>query len=174
MRILIDARFYGLENTGIGRYTIKLLSYLSKLDSSNDYLILLRRKYYDKLSFPKNFTKILVDIKHYGFDEQIQLPGIIKKYNPDIVHFLNSNVPINFRGKFIVTIHDLMMYKREMKATTLPLPVYFFKNFIYRKVLKHAVLKSQKIIVPSEFIKDEIIKHFKVPKEKILVTYEGI
>ncbi len=174
MKILIDARFYGLENAGIGRYTMNLVNELQKIDTGNNYIILLRKKYFDELNLPKNWEKVKADIRHYSFEEQIKLPRIIKKYNPDLTHFLNSNVPVNFKGNFVVTIHDLTMYKTNMKATTLSIPIYYAKNLVYKKVLEFAVKKSQKIIVPSKFVKDELVKNFKILEEKVRVTYEGV
>ncbi len=174
MKILIDGRFYGLENAGLGRYTINLIDQLQKQDKQNKFIILLKKRYYDNLALNENFEKVLCDIAYYSFKEQIEIPKVIKKYNPDLIHFLNSNVPILINGKFVVTIHDLTMYKTNMRATTLPLPVYYGKSFIYKKVLRHAVAKSQRIITPSQFVKDELVKNFKISKEKITVTYEGI
>lgn len=174
MKILIDARFYGLENTGIGRYTINLLDQLQRLDKQNYYLILLRKKYFDSLEFSKNFEKVLADIPHYSLEEQVKLSKIIWKYNPDLVHFLHFNIPLNFNGKFIVTIHDMTMHFTKTDSSNLPLPIYFVKRFFYKRVFRHAILRSLKIIVPSEFVKDQIVEHFKVQKQKIKVTYEGI
>ena len=48
MRIIIDARLYGLENAGLGRYVINLVRELSEIDKENEYIILLRKKYFDK------------------------------------------------------------------------------------------------------------------------------
>ncbi len=174
MTIIIDARLYGLENAGLGRYTINLLDQLQIIDRKNAYKILLRKKYFNILDFSKNFEKILCDIPHYSFQEQFKLSKIIWKHNPDLTHFLHFNVPLNFNRKFIVTIHDMTMHYQKADSSNLLLPIYFIKHTFYKKVFKHAILKSQKIIVPSEFVKDEILKNFKVPKEKILVTYEGI
>ena len=61
MKIVIDARMYGLENAGIGRYILNLISSLEKLDSKNDYFLLLRKKYYDNLYLANNFHKILAN-----------------------------------------------------------------------------------------------------------------
>jgi len=44
MKILIDARMYGLEHAGIGRYVEQLVNQLVILDVNNDYVILLRKK----------------------------------------------------------------------------------------------------------------------------------
>src|SRR5258708_5914243 len=174
MKILIDARFYGLENAGLGRYAMKLVDELQKQDTQNKYVILLRKKYFEELNLPKNWQKVRVDIKHYSFKEQIELPKIIKKYNPDLTHFLHFNVPINFGDKFIVTIHDMTMHKQKADSSNLFLPIYFVKHVFYKKVFRHAVMKSQKIIVPSKFVKEELLKNFKISEEKVEVTYEGI
>src|SRR5579859_7805504 len=174
MRVLIDARFYGLENAGLGRYTINLINELQRIDNENKYVILLRRKYYESLKFQNNFEKVLVDIRHYSIDEQLRLLGIIKKYNPDLTHFLHFNVPLNFNGKFIVTIHDMTMHNQKTEASNLLLPIYLVKHFAYKKVFEHAVKSSCKVIVPSEFVKNELVKNFKILREKITVTYEGI
>ncbi|HWA51979.1 MAG TPA: glycosyltransferase family 1 protein [Patescibacteria group bacterium] len=174
MRILIDARFYGLENAGLGRYTINLLEQLQRLDKTNQYIILLRKKYFDNLNFNKNFEKVIVDIPHYSLKEHLELSKIIEKQNPDLVHFLHFNAPLNFNGKFIVTIHDMTMHSQKTNASNLSLPKYFVKHFIYKKVFNHAIKSSEKIIVPSEFVKDELIKNFKIEKTKVKVIYEGI
>ena len=88
--------------------------------------------------------------------------------------FLFFNVPINFKGKFVVTIHDMTMHKQKTDSSNLFLPFYLAKHFAYKKVFKHAVMASQKIIVPSEFVKEDLIKNFKISKEKVEVTYEGV
>lgn len=175
MKILIDARFYGLENTGIGRYTIGLVKSLAKIDRKNDYNILLREKYFNQLNLPSNWRKVLTDIKHYSFSEQRLLPKIIKEINPDLTHFLHFNVPVVFRGKFVVTIHDLLMHKqRGLAATTLSPISYFVKRLGYQGVFAFAVKKSQRVIVPSNTVKDEIVDYYKIREEKVVVTHEGV
>ena len=175
MRIVIDARFYGLENAGLGRYTISLISELQKLDSKNEYLVLLRKKHFNQLNFNSNWKKVLVDINHYSLAEQIKLPKIIKDLKPDLVHFLHFNVPVFYKGKFIVTIHDLLMHKQRGKeATTLTPSRYFFKRLGYKFVFGNAVKKAVKVIVPSQSVKDEVCYYYKLNREKVIVTYEGI
>jgi glycosyltransferase involved in cell wall biosynthesis len=174
MKVVIDARFYGLENAGLGRYTINLINQLQNIDTRNNYIILLRKKYYESLRFQTNFEKELADIPHYSFDEQIKLPKLIRKHNPDITHFLHFNVPLTFTGKFIVTIHDMTMHTQKTTATNLFLPVYLAKHALYKRVFRNSIVKSQKIIVPSQFVKDDLLKNFKINKNKISVTYEGI
>ncbi|MEK7112170.1 MAG: glycosyltransferase family 1 protein [Patescibacteria group bacterium] len=175
MKILIDARLYGLENTGLGRYTMRLIDSLSRIDKKNEYFILLREKYFNQLNLPANWQKVLADFRHYGFAEQLKLPGLIKSLNPNVVHFVHFNVPVFYKGPFVVTIHDLLMHREKgIKATTLPAPVYFTKRLGYKTVFRFAVARSLAVIVPSEAIKKEIIEYYGTPKDKISVTYEGV
>lgn len=172
MRIAIDARFWGLEHTGLGRYTISLVKSLSKIDSKNEYFVLLRKKYFDKSKFPENFTKINADFRHYGVVEQLQLPRIIKALDVDITHYLHFNVPIFAKKPFVVTIHDLTMH-RHNKATHLPLPLYLIKRAAYKSVFKNAVNNSSKIIVPTKAVKDDLLEQYSIADSKFVPIPEG-
>ncbi len=175
MRIVIDARLYGLENAGLGRYTMNLINELQKLNSKNEYLVLLRKKYFNQLNLASNWKKILADINHYSLDEQTKLPKIINNLKPDLVHFLHFNIPIFYNGKFVVTIHDLLMHKqRGLEATTLTPSRYFLKRLGYKFIFGKAVKKAVKVIVPSQSVKDEVCYYYKLNPEKVIVTYEGI
>jgi glycosyltransferase involved in cell wall biosynthesis len=174
MKILIDARLYGLENAGLGRYLINLVDQLGKTDLRNEYILLLRKKYFDKLDLPKKWKKVLADFRHYSTTEQMHLPGIIEKENPDISHFPHFNVPVFYSGKYIVTIHDMLMHNfAGLSASTLPAPLYLLKQLAYRFVFWMAVSRSSKIIVPSGTVKTDLMKHYNLNKEKVEVIYEG-
>ena len=69
MKILIDARFYGLENAGIGRYISNLIKQLSDIDTTNTYIVILRKEYFNQLKFPKNWEKDIAKSKHYTIAE---------------------------------------------------------------------------------------------------------
>ena len=71
MRILIDGRLYGYENTGIGRYVVNLLTELKKLDTKNRYIVLLQKKYADTLSFPDNWIVSEYNARHYTLKHHI-------------------------------------------------------------------------------------------------------
>lgn len=175
MKILIDARLYGLEHAGLGRYTLNLLSELTKIDRKNSYVVLLRKNYFDQLKFPKNWTKILADFRHYSLSEQIKLPRIIRSQLPDLVHFLHFNVPLFYPGKFVVTIHDVLMHKQKgLEATTLPFYSYWLKRLGYGLVFKTAATEAEKILVPSATVKKEVKDFYKINDSKVVVTYEGV
>ena len=175
MKIVIDARLYGLEHAGLGRYAMNLIRELQKIDHKNEYTVLLRKKYFDQLKFPKNWKKVPADFRHYTLTEQVQLPKILSDEKPDLVHFLHMNVSIFYGGKFVVTVHDLLMQKhRGAKATTLPFFAYFPKLIAAKLVFRHAVSAAKKIIVPSYAVKGEVVSFYHVDPGKIAVTYEGV
>lgn len=175
MKIVIDARLYGLENAGPGRYTQNLIRELAELDMENNYVLLVTSKYFNQLNLPPNFSYALADFKHYSFREQLELIKIIKQIRPDVTHFLHFNVPVAFRGKFVVTIHDLLMHRQKgLDATTLNPVMYYVKRLGYKTVFARAVKGSAKIIVPTTFVKADILKHYRVDAQKIHVIYEGV
>lgn len=175
MKVVIDARLYGLENGGIGRYIVNLIEELQKIDKKNSYLIILRKQYYKKLKLNKNFKKKEFDYRHYSMAEQLKLPKVLKDLSPDIVHFPHFNVPIRYRSKFVVTIHDLLMHRQKgVEATTLSPFKYIIKRFGYRKVIDSAIINSKYIITPSKHVKADIAQKYASTKDKIKPIYEGI
>ncbi|PIY96471.1 MAG: hypothetical protein COY66_04030 [Candidatus Kerfeldbacteria bacterium CG_4_10_14_0_8_um_filter_42_10] len=175
MRIGIDARFYGPTRTGPGRYTQKLVDHLQEIDQENTYLIFLKKDNWDSFK-PKNpnFIKVLADYRWYSLAEQIFMPLKISRAKVDLMHFPHFNVPIFYFGRFIVTIHDLIItHFPTRKATTLGPLLYKAKQLGYRLVIWFAAKRSKKVITVSKFSKQEIIKHFGLPDEKVAVTYEA-
>lgn len=174
MKIGIDARFVGPQGTGLGKYSEKLIENLAKIDSANNYVIFLRSNNWDFLTLPKNFTKVLADVLWYGVEEQIKLPKIFQSQKLDLLHVPHFNVPIFYRGKFIVTIHDLIHHQfKETSATTKNRLVFSLKRLSYKLIINSAVKRSQKIITPSNFVKTQMVKSFRVDPQKIIVTYEA-
>ncbi|OGE11121.1 hypothetical protein A3A60_03360 [Candidatus Curtissbacteria bacterium RIFCSPLOWO2_01_FULL_42_26] len=175
MKIGIDARFVGPEGTGLGTYTQNLIENLQKIDYKNQYSIFLRASNWQYLKITNNnFSKVLANIAWYSLAEQIKMPAIFTSQNLDLLHVPHFNMPILYKGKFIVTIHDLIHkhFNQNTTSTNNPL-IYKLKRAAFAKVLNHAIKGSAKIITPSKFVKNDIVKNFKVVPSKITVTYEA-
>lgn len=177
MRIGIDARFFGSEQKGLGRYSQKLVEELENIaeDDEVEYYIFLRKINFDYFQ-PKNkrFKKILAEYSWYGWKEQIFFPLLLNKYNIDLMHFCHFNVPIFYRRKFLVTIHDLILFHfPTVENTTLNYFWYFFKKIAYHLIIKSAAKRARKVVTVSEFTKNDIEKEFKIPRNKIIVIKEG-
>jgi len=174
MRIAIDCRFWGPSHTGLGVYTKQLVENLAKIDRKSQYFLLLRQEAINSISLPANFTKILVDAPAYSFKEQILLPVILYRLHPDLVHFASINIPVLYFGHYVVTVHDLIKhYFRGLATSTLNPLFYWLKYIVYLIVSWWAVHVSNKIIVPSENVKNLLLKTYNLSPGKITTTYEA-
>lgn len=177
MRIGIDARFFGGEQSkGLGRYTQKLVEHLLRIDKTNQYVIFLQETEYAswKIKQP-NVEIVQAPYRWYSLAEQILMPLKIKQYNVDFMHFPHFNVPLLYRGPFIVTIHDLIISRFPTeRATTLGPFKYRIKQMAYNRVITHAARNAKKIITVSEYSRKDIMDFFQLPKDRIVVTYEAV
>ncbi len=172
-RIGIDARL--INQTGVGRYTRELVENLGKIDKENTYFIFLRQTEYQSLKFKSlNFKKRLADIRWHSLKEQIFMPWILWREHLDLVHFPYFSVPIFYPGKFVVTIHDLILDHFETgQASTLPFFIYKIKRWGYKIVIWVTLHRAVRVITVSEATKKEIVEHYAIKPEKIEVTYEA-
>lgn len=171
MKIGIDARL--INETGVGRYIRNLIRELVRIDITNRYIVFVR----DDSWNPPNerWEKRIVDIPWHSISEQLIFPWFLVKEHLDLVHIPYFNVPIFYPGKFIVTIHDLTILHFDTgKATTLPLPLYKLRRLGYYLALAIGLRRAHKIIAVSQTTKQEIIDHFRIDPDKIVVTYEAV
>lgn len=175
MNIAIDARFYGLEHAGLGRYTKNLVEQLARIDTKNRYTLFVQPEY-KGLLIADNFVTKVVEASPYSIWEQIKLTNALHKGHYDLVHFPHFIVPIfNLSTPFVVTIHDLIKHKhRGIEASTLSPLMYGLKQYAYRFDMWWAVHKSKHILVPTEFVKQDVKDWFHIDPPKISVTFEGV
>jgi glycosyltransferase involved in cell wall biosynthesis len=175
MRIGIDARMYGPQARGLGRYVQKLVDNLTLVDQTNEYYIYLSPQNWDSFQTDRpNFFKVLVTSHWYSLGEQLKFPFVLWRSKLDLMHFPHFNVPLLYRKKFIVTIHDLIVsHYPDSRATTLPKWLYKLKLMAYHLVVKNAIIYSSKIIAVSNFTKQDIERFFPQVADKIEVTHEG-
>lgn len=172
-RIGIDARFF--SEAGIGRYIRNLLTNLESLDKNNEYFVFLLDKNFEKVNLGKNFNKVKADFKWYGVSEQTKFLKLLNSYKLDLVHFPHFNIPVFYKGKFVVTIHDLIHQNFKMqRATTRGPLIYKIKHIGYDFAFSQALKKSKKIITVSDFVKEELEKKWRVRGDKIVVTKEAV
>lgn len=175
MHIGIDARMYGPEQGGLGRYIQQLIQHLEIIDTENQYTIFLNKKNWDYY-LPKNynFKKVMIDIPWYGWKEQFKLPLFLKRNATDLMHFPHWNVPLSYNKPFVVTIHDLLLLHYPTTKTSLLGPLtYWTKYTAYRMVLAHAAKKARHIITVSNYSKQDIQKTLHTLSEQISVTPLG-
>ena len=174
MRIGIDARLYGLEHAGLGRYVMKLVENILKLDKKNDYVLFLRTPHKDAFKGKNRVTVIECNVPIYGLTEQLVLPFIFAKEKLDLLHVPHFNAPLFYPHKFILTVHDLIKHDSKGPETTTRAPwLYIVKRLGYLFLTRSIAFRASAILVPSGFVRDDLIKRLKIPADKITVTYEA-
>lgn len=175
-KIGIDVRLW--KETGIGRYIRNLVIELVKLDDKNQYVLFALPADINDIMLVARSQQLIVipaDIPWHGAREQIEFPRLLSKYQLDLMHFPYFSVPVFYKKPFVVTVHDLIInHFPTGRATTLPLPFYLAKRLGYSYILKNAIKNSKQIITPSIATKREILDHYSVPENKIIVTPEGV
>ena len=192
-RIGIDARLSGKKHAGIGRYIENLLVRLplekpeikwvyffydkKQLAELTQVFSQLSEK--EKLGvtagdFLSRFEVVYAPISHYSWTEQKEMPRILEAEKLDLLHVPHFNIPLFYRGKIVITIHDLLWHeKKGLMATTLSPRVYWLKYILYRFLVGQAVKKTQKILVPTETTAKHVLHYYPRVKDKIIVTKEG-
>jgi len=170
-RILIDGRFVGVGDS-VSRQTLETAKAVIKIDQKNEYTLLLHpiglpvaEDFFQPK--PKNLNFVVLDIKHYSLAEQTKLLGYLIQKRYDLVHFMQFNHPIFYRGAFVVNILDLTLFKSSNDYQLI-------KYWGLSAVMNSAIRNSKKIITVSMASKKEIVDKYKIDPRKIVVTYLGV
>ena len=153
-----------INNTGIGRYLRNLLRQLARLDRQNKYLLFLNKGESFALA-QENFTTIPLNISVplYSLREQYWLPLEIRRWQPDLIHYPNFNVPIISRSSYLVTIHDLIYFLYPEQCPSRLAHCYA------RRMLAHSSKHANLVLTDSECSKQDLQRYFRLPAEKIRV-----
>jgi len=175
MRIGIDARFYGIKDTGIGRYVRSLILNLAKVDKDNTYLIFGGEEIKNEIIDFDNFIYIPLSTPKYSLIEQLINPLVFLSYNLDLLHIPHFNAPLLYPKKIIITIHDLIKHLSVGTKTSTHNPLfYYLKHFAYKILVNLVVHKANKVITPSEYWKNYLQNYYHLAADKVIVTYEGV
>ena len=158
-KIAIDARM--VNRSGIGtciQHWLKNVGYAIALGDPKD------------LEPYNNVPKHIPFISSiYGYKEQLKFPyRALYREKPDILHVPHCNVPLFYRGKMLVTIHDLthLIYPEFLPFKL----VHLYFKFIFWFVSKRA----DKIITVSESTKRDLLRLCKTDESKITVIPLGV
>ncbi|MDD2807177.1 MAG: glycosyltransferase family 1 protein [Patescibacteria group bacterium] len=176
MKIGVDIRsLLESQYSGISEYTYNLLAYLLAIDKKNHYFLFYNSR---KSSPPPVFNQSNVTLKGFNFPnrffnlaiELLKVASIDKMIGGVDVflspHFLFSNLSKDCRK--INIVHDLTF---ELY------PEFFtFKKRVWHHLINPSKKchDADKIIAISQSTKNDIVKIYNIPPEKITVIYNGI
>ncbi|MFB4159246.1 glycosyltransferase family 4 protein [Geomicrobium sp. JSM 1781026] len=167
MNVTIDVRM--LNNSGIGTYLKNIIPYIIQ---EGIHISLIGQEHeISELGWNefKNVEVIACDFNIYSIKEQISLKEFVPNYT-DLLWVPHFNVPINYRGKLLVTIHDVFHLAMAKKVGGL------LKRYYSKKLYKNAVDSADHIITVSEFSRKELLQHLalRIHDSKIKTIYNGV
>jgi glycosyltransferase involved in cell wall biosynthesis len=167
--IVIDAR---IINSSTGRYVERLLTYLEKIDKTNEYTVLVPSAdiHYWKPS-SDNFRVASADFKNYSLGEQLGVNKFLKGLRADLVHFCMPQQPVLYKKPKITTVHDLILLNTYNSDKNWLL--YHFKQAVGRFVFKSLGKHSSIVITPSQYTKRGFTKFARIPEDKVRVIYDA-
>lgn len=153
------------QKTGVEFYAQELILNLAKIDSKNHYRLYLRSQPEEWFfSLPKNF-----EIKVLPFPifwTQIRLSLELLFHPVDRLFVPASALPLIHPKKSICTIHDAAFLFYPEADT------FFMRNYL--KISYAFIAKTAwRIVSISQSTKNDLIKYFSIPTEKIRVIYHG-
>ncbi len=169
MKIGIDARAaIWYRGTGIGTYTYQLSRNLVGLDSRNTYRFFWPGDEYKDLD-PRTDAVFNSILRHKDkFWEEVHIPAALEGDNINVYHVPQNGIglPVRKGCPFVVTVHDLIPYVY---------PETVGRNYlkVFLQEMPRIMEEADIVITVSEWSKKDIQKIFKLPDERILVTYEA-
>lgn len=169
--IVIDARIRG---SSTGRPVDRLLYHLQKTDHTNRYTIILASKdswQPDSDTFSVAYTRY----PNFSFNlfNQVLYAKQLRDLQPDLVYFtLSPQGPMFYFGPQITLTHDLSML-HHVRAGRLPGWLHALRMKGYRILLWTAHKKAIRIVVPTQFVADEVTQHHSFTGHKISTIHEA-
>lgn len=172
MNIAVNTRLL-LPNKleGIGWFSYETLKRIVKNHPEHTFYFIFDRPYSQDFIFSNNIIPIVAGMqaRHpllFYIWFEITLPKIFKRINADV--FLSPDGYISLTGniKTLQVIHDINF---EHFSDNIPFLSYKHYKYFFPKYAE----KSTRICTVSQYSKQDIIKTYNIPEEKIDVVYNG-
>lgn len=175
MKIAIDCR-YALDPAngqfgGISEYIDGAVHALLELKTDDKFVLFFSDKYFGDLAAVRPSVEIVrvpAESGNFFFNHFI-FPRLVHSYHPDIFFAPHGQLPLGWRGRAVITVHDLAIYDHPEWF-----PGGFSRWFSTKLVVPRSFRRAEKIITVSEATKKDLIRLFNVSAEKIFVVYPAV
>lgn len=161
---VLDIRM--LHHSGIGVYLQGLLEGMAKLEQAPRFIFYGPHEFRPEI--PERLCELYVLRNHriYSLKEQFFFPERLR-FQP-LFHAPHYNIPLRFRGRLVVTIHDLnhLVFPQYLPS--------FFHRYYARFMFREVAVRARHIIVVSEHIRNEVQERLKVDPDRITVIPEAV
>ncbi len=177
MNVAFDAKRAFLNHSGLGNYARTLIKSMYQLHPENHYTLFTPRtienEFYKNISALKDLKIIqpesFIDKKLRSRWRSYGITQLLNENAIDVYHGLSNELPFNistFKGKKIVTVHDLIFLRY-------PKLYPFIDRKIYNKKFRHACDIADVIVAISNETKRDLEHFYFIPESKIKVVYQS-
>lgn len=168
MRIALDLLPITGRNAGLQRYAQQLVEGLARIDTENEYLVLVNSRA-PKLFELNNSNFLVIPVRtpkrFIWYWEQAYLPIMRTLRRVDLLHSPVSAPPLWVSCKRVVTVHDLTF-------KFFPKTMRWWDRLYWGYFLVHGAKRANKIIVPSASTALALQQALSLPKGRVVVVEE--
>jgi len=161
--VVIDADVLGRRRTGDETYVANLLRELGALAPPDLRLAAVTRR---PDLVPDGIEPIELPARSQVLRMAVALPRRLRKLRPALGHFQYA-IPFGLQAPAVVTIHDLS-FERDRAMMGLR------DGIIFRTVVPRAARRAERVLTVSERTRRDLIDHYGLPENKIVVTPNGV
>jgi len=159
MRFAVDAHAIGCHLTGNEVYIRNLLNHFARLDRDNEFFAYLSKPNAQS-DIPERFRSLPVSqnpFRRLGFD----IPVRLRLDRPDLLHVQYTG-PIRPGVPLVASVHDVSYLEHPRFFTR-------FRATQLRITVKRTIEAAARILTPSEFSRNAILRHYSVDEQKVVV-----
>ena len=164
MRLGVDATPLAAAKSGIGYHVEYLVRALAKTGALEEILLFANKRPLFDEGMPSGtrWVEQLTFAKR-AIWMQLLLPELIRREKPDLTHYINFNAPIARTHPFVVTFHDMVLFRH---------PEFFTwkKRVLTRGLMPLVARRALGILTVTEAARREIIEYLDLPPDRVHVV----
>ena len=162
----IDAQAVGTNLSGNEIYIRNVIDHLPE-DPSLNYSLFLNQKFnYLGDDFGSKYKRIFFKTKNPFLRLPLEFPFLLMKNKVDLLH-VQYTAPLIVNCPLVTTIHDIS-YEHYPELFTKKEALFLSYG------IQNTAKRAAKIITVSEYSKHDLMETYKIPDDKIVVTYNSI
>jgi glycosyltransferase involved in cell wall biosynthesis len=158
LRIGIDARELEGKMTGIGRYLVALIRYLSK--TPHEYFLYYSCSPQTDLSSLNVKTNVLKG--HKLLWDQVTLPRALKREGIEVFFSPYFKKPWRLSCRSIITVNDLNPLFNDGFSS--------LHRFYFKRTVSESVLSADFILTLSSYVREQLLEKFHAESNKVIVN----
>jgi glycosyltransferase involved in cell wall biosynthesis len=158
-----------INQNGPSSYAKNVLLNVSKLDSRNNYTVIVNKEYSNFIN-ADNFQVITSDIKPYRLREHWAIPNLLKARQFDLFHCMQYVSPLFINCPTLLTVYDTMHMEKSFWDDSI---VRRVAGSYIRLISKISIKKAVGIVTISKYSATQISKVFGYDIKRIYPIHLG-